>query len=149
MSDKNLSKLDFMEVLQQEYFAAEIRSKIHHKISNKKYWKKMMVRKKEKIKSISNELDIKSIFDSDEYYQEVKRAIFPDKHNRVPKFEMSNEELELYFADDSQVKVFGENGEFYLGTIKTSMLSKNILSIKKRGGSEVKLIFLTRVMRLL
>jgi len=73
MSNKNLSKLDYMEVLQQEYFAAEIRSKIHHKKNSKNYWKRVMAGKKTKIKSIADELEIPSIFDDNEYFQEVKK----------------------------------------------------------------------------
>jgi len=78
-----------------------------------------------------------------------KKSIYPDKKHRMPKFEMNEEEITLYFADNSQVKVFDENGEFYLGVIKSANLPKNILSVKKRGSNGADTIYITRVMRLL
>ena len=142
-----MTKLDYLHKLETEYFEAEIRMKIHHSPKNKRFWSKVMGYKKEKILSISNEIDVDCIFTDIDTHKNTKKLVYPDDVNRNPKMFLSDEEMILYYSLGSDVKVFTENDTF-LGKIVSFNPDKKILSVKKRGSDTIVLVLLNNARKI-
>ncbi len=108
---KDISKFELFERLQREYICATFRKLIYFKPNDKDYWKKICNYKKEKIESISNELELPSLFDNEklrlQYIKEFKNEggipIF------IYKDDNSDEHLKItdiqnYYKKGSEVK---------------------------------------------
>lgn len=129
MKNRNISIAQYLETLQKEYLVAEIRNKIYPKISDKKFWKKVMLGKKEKIEDICFRNNIKSIFDD----VEIKKRVYSEVYNEsgLPNFSYKDDaqrfgegtfpgleetDIKNYYSIDSDVKV-GTSEEYELGKI--------------------------------
>lgn len=73
--DRDISILDYFNVLQQEYLYFELKVKIYPSSKDKEYFKKIMDFKKDKVIDIAEKNLLSTIFDSDENMEE-HRAIF-------------------------------------------------------------------------
>jgi hypothetical protein len=109
---RHQSLYDFMECLQLEYITVELRSKIYPSASDKKYYRKVMGYKMEKIQDIALRNDLPTIFNS----EEKKREIYEKTYSKfgVPAFAYKDQEdkdkfieqdLLNYFAVGSEVRV--------------------------------------------
>ena len=108
-----------------------------------------MEKKKEKIVSISEELQIESIFSDEVIRKQVRDSVYPKIGEVLPNFDLTDEEIKLYYAEGSQVKVSVEKGGYFLGDIENVNFPKNILSIRNRSSNEVTDVSIVKVMRLL
>lgn len=74
--DRDISILDYFNVLQQEYLYFEVKSKIYPSSSDKDYFKRVMYFKQKKIEDIAQKNNLDSMFDSDKKLQEVRDEFF-------------------------------------------------------------------------
>ena len=134
--DRDLSKLDFLDNLQLEYFINEIRSRIYPSPNDKRYYKKVMNFKKEKIIDVAAENSLDCIFTSDDLHAEVKSLVYPE--NGFPHFKsVSEQDIDFYYLEGSDVRVkIEENNR--VGKIEKGNLKKKIIYVKLRGEKETK-----------
>ena len=110
MDSKNreLSAAEYFIQIQKEYLIAQFRSKIYFSPKNKRYWKKVMDYKAEKIKSIAMRNKLNSIFNSEEKMKDFQNRLF-DRSGR-PRFELTPEDLKNYYTAGNE---FSFRGEIY------------------------------------
>lgn len=106
--NRELSAAEYFIQIQKEYLIAQFRSKIYFSPKNKRYWKKVMKYKAEKINSIASRNKLHSIFNSDEKMEDFYNRLF-DKNGK-PRFEMTTDDLNNYYTAGND---FSYNGEIY------------------------------------
>ena len=106
--NRELSAAEYFVQIQKEYLIAQFRSKIYFSPKNKRYWKKVMEYKAEKINSIASRNKLHSIFNSDEKMEDFHNRLF-DKNGK-PRFEMTADDLKNYYTAGND---FSYNGEIY------------------------------------
>jgi len=136
MKSRHLNILDFLDRLQIEYYQADFRRSIHHSPKNKAYWKRVMDGKREKIIDISRRSDLSNIFDDSNEAADYRSRVFPSAKSIAFKFELSEEEVKLYYAPGSPVKVEVEPGKFLTGKIVEVYFDNALASVRLRGRSE-------------
>lgn len=102
---KNLSVVEYYEALQREYLIAEFRSKIYISPNDKRYYRRVMRHKREKIEDIAQRNNLDSIFTSEAKQREYRDSLF--EHGK-PLFELTFKDKECYFAVGNY---FSYNGE--------------------------------------
>ena len=107
-SNRELSAAEYFIQIQKEYLIAQFRSKIYFSPKNKRYWKKVMDFKAEKIKSIATRNRLNSILNNEEKMVEFQNRLFD--HNGKPKFEMTIDDVKNYYTAGND---FSYNGEIY------------------------------------
>lgn len=136
MKNRNISLIEYFELLQKEYIFAEIRKKIYPKKNDREYYQKVLDSKKTKILDISERNNIPSIFSyPDAKDRLVKKLIpafgFPDfisKEENRQYYEISDKKH--YYRVDSDFK-FIYDSEIKLGKLKT--FNGVICSIESEG----------------
>lgn len=103
---RNLSVAEYFLVAQKEYLIFEFKRKIYHNPSDKRYFKRVMKYKKEKIENISKRNRLNSIFNSSEKMEEVRNHLF-DKLGK-PKFDLSEKDIDNYFSPGNEFSYKGE-----------------------------------------
>ena len=136
MKSRHINILDFLEQLQLEYFQADFRRSIHHSPKNKAFWKRVMEWKKEKILDVSSKSDLENIFNNEREADEYRKRVFPYAKSIAIKFELSDEEVKLYYAVGSPVKVEVDEGKFLSGKIEQVFFENNLALIRIKGRSE-------------
>jgi len=130
--DRHISILKFFEVLQREYYIAEIRKKIYPSPKDKKYYKKVMDFKKQKIEDIALKNNLDSIFNNDEEKRNYILQIYPVIG--LPKFELTNDDIINYYNEGAEVRVNIEEKKL-TGHIVRATLEKNLVFVKLKGES--------------
>lgn len=136
MKSRHINILEYLDILQIEYYQAEFRRSIHHSPKNKAFWKKVMDGKREKIIDISKRSELDNIFGSDLEATEYRNRVFPSTKSIGFKFELSEDEIKLYYTINSPVKVEVEPGKFITGKIVEVYFDNSLASIRVRGRSE-------------
>jgi len=145
---KNLSPLEFLDVLQQEYYISEIRAKISVSIKDKEFYRKLMGYKKEKIENIAMRNQIDSIFSSEEIRNEYIKKIYPLAKGGLPQFELTEKDIKNYYIEGSDVRFLIDNKKF-VGKIETVNFEKNFAFLKVKGKKEKRVIKLHELTRIL
>lgn len=156
---RNQSVHTFFESLQLEYIVAVIRSKIYPSSFDRKYYKnRVMSGKRRKIEEISARNNLISIFESKELYDQYYNKIIPDwgfpnfiytdEKNKNRQF---NQDRINYFAEKTEVAIREEDGTISVGTVTSnrSVISKSVISIKRRGDSTIIVVPVDRARRIL
>lgn len=100
---RDLSTLEFLEVLIKEYFVAELRRKIYTKTSDRKYWKKISGFKKQKIIDISNRNRLPHVFEDVEKMNEAYDRFYP--LGELPNTLLNKKDLLAYYRVETDVTV--------------------------------------------
>jgi len=108
VKSRELSTAEYFTQVQKEYLIAWFRSKIYFNPKNKRYWRKVMSFKAEKIEQIAKRNNLNSILNSEKKMSEFQESLFDS--NGKPKFEMNQEDLRNYFTIGNE---FSYNGEIY------------------------------------
>lgn len=134
--DRDLSIMDFFDNLQEEYYINELRSRIYPSPIDKKYYKKVMGFKKEKIEDIAHKNSINCIFSSEELAEKFRKRVYPQ--GNILNFRgIIQQDIDFYYMEEADVRVkIDENNE--IGKIKDRNLEKNIIYVKLRGAQETK-----------
>lgn len=103
---RNLSVAEYFHVIQKEYLIAEFRKKIYYNPKDKNYYQRVMNHKKKKIQDIASRNNLASIFNSDRKMSEIHSEIFD--HLGKPKFNMSDTDIENYYATGNEFSFRGE-----------------------------------------
>lgn len=74
---RDVSILDFLQILQEEYICTIIRHKIYPRISDKNHYKKVAKGKEEKIRDIAKRNNLSTIFDDKDLYLEFWDRVVP------------------------------------------------------------------------
>lgn len=77
MKDRNISIVEYLEVLQNEYIFNEIRKKIYPKKQDRDYYQKVLDSKKEKILDISERNRIPCIFTTPDIKDKLMKRLIP------------------------------------------------------------------------
>jgi len=134
MKSRDISILDYFNILQHEYFCAELRSKIFTQQSDKDYWKTIMEHKRNKVNDIAVRNKLKSIFSDNTEYQkifdDVLRFGVPNFSYRdeYQKKKLEKRDMYFYFQPGSDIKFIKDNGE-YTGKIKHYDLENQIIEV--------------------
>lgn len=131
---RELSAAEYFIQIQKEYLIAQFRSKIYFNPKNKRYWKRVMQYKADKIKSIASRNNLNSIFSSPEKMTEFQNRLFDS--NGKPRFEMTEEDWNNYYTAGNE---FSYQGEIYIldeildnGMLKLYSPNKQNFEIAKR-----------------
>lgn len=166
---RNQSLFDFLECLQLEYITAELRSKIYPSSNDKKYYRKVMRYKREKIEDIAQRNDLPTIFSSkdgkaNEMYKQVYAKFgvpsfqYKDTADRE-KFEYND--LINYFIVDAEVKVLREDGDVDVAIIVDNEslevawndgdddFSKVAIAVRKRKTNTTEVVLIEQLSRIL
>jgi len=146
--DRELSKADFLDILQKEYFVNEIKYKIYNHKLDRNHYKKVMGYKQEKIENISKVLGgVSTIFNDDETHEQYRSEVYPKMG--LPNFDLSPLDYEKYYAEDTDVIVNIEDEKRKIGKLLSVNFDKNIGVVKLRGSADetpYSLKFITRVL---
>lgn len=129
---RNLSVAEYFHVIQKEYLIAEFRKKIYYNPKDKNYYQRVMNHKKKKIQDIARRNNLASIFNSDRKMSEIHSEIFD--HLGKPKFNMSDTDIENYYATGNE---FSFRGEVWILDQINSDGSLTIYSPKKQEYEKV------------
>ena len=129
---RNLSVAEYFHVIQKEYLIAEFRKKIYYNPKDKNYYQRVMNHKKKKIQDIARRNNLASIFNSDRKMSEIHSEIFD--HLGKPKFNMSDTDIENYYATGNE---FSFQGEVWILDQINSDGSLTIYSPKKQEYEKV------------
>lgn len=91
---RDISILKYFNILQVEYLLYELRTKIYPSKKDKENYFEVMDYKINKIENIANKNDLKTIFNSDEKFEEIKNMFLDE--SGVPK-QMSNRDKYFYY----------------------------------------------------
>jgi hypothetical protein len=105
MEQKNLSVVEYYNILQREYLIAEFRSKIYISPNDKRYYKRVMQYKRNKIDDIAKRNNLDSIFTNAILNQECRDSLF---EYGKPLFEMNAKDEECYFSVGNYFSYMGE-----------------------------------------
>ena len=105
MEQKSLSVVDYYNILQREYLIAEFRSKIYVAPNDKRYYRRVMRHKREKIEDIAQRNNLDSIFTNETLARECRDSLF--SHGK-PLFEMTFKDKECYFTIGNYFSYSGE-----------------------------------------
>lgn len=106
--NRKLSPAEYYMQIQREYLIAQFRSKIYFSPKDKRYWKKVMRYKADKINSIASRNKLHSIFNSDEKMEDFFKKLFCS--NGRPRFELTDEDWKNYYTVGND---FSYHGEIY------------------------------------
>ena len=122
---RNIAIIEYLERLQLEYFVSELRSKIYPRVRDKKYYRRVMDGKREKIEDISEKNGIPNIFNSKKIQKQFRSNVYLPEG--LPCFHYFNEEkrrgleepdFSNYYQIGSDVKIKTAEG-IELGKIKS------------------------------
>jgi len=150
---RDLSIYKFFEQLEKEYIVAELRRKIYAPLQDKKYYKKVMFFKKEKIIDIALRNSLPSIFDDEAtkikfYLQIYKKSGFPNfiYNSESEKGEFEQKDKLFYYMEGSDVKV-DLKGEIFIGLLKSVSFKTNTAIVNVNGTeSMIALDYITRIL---
>ena len=125
--NRELSAAEYFLQVQKEYLIAQFRSKIYFNPKDKRYWKRVMSFKAEKIEQIANRNRLHSILNSEDKMKEFNARLFDE--NGKPKFELTPEDVRNYYTAGNE---FSYNGEIYVLDSVTSDGKLQLFS-KERG----------------
>lgn len=165
---RNQSLYDFLQCLQKEYVNAELRSKIYPSIGDKKYYRKVMGYKEEKIEDISMRNQLPSIFNNQDVRNDVYFEVYTNfgcpnfvYKNETEKEKFKQSDLLNYFAVGGEIKIQKEDGRIEIGIIVDNLaleeaidngvedLSKTPLAIKRRNVEGHSVVLIKQVSRIL
>ena len=107
--NRELSAAEYFIQIQKEYLIAQFRSKIYFNPKDKRYWKRVMEYKSEKINSIALRNKLNSILNSEKKMNDFHNRLFD--RNGKPRFELTLEDLENYYTAGNE---FSYKGEIYI-----------------------------------
>lgn len=145
MGSRILSKMEFFNVLQEEYLIADIKKRIYFSPADKRYYEKVMEGKRTKIIDLSEKLKSGNIFNDKAIEKKFKDKLLPSKG--LPQFQMSGDDLRNYFAPEAIVKIWISEQEQLPGSIVSADLERNILRVKLRGEKDERVVSVHHVNR--
>lgn len=140
-NNRELSVAEYFIQIQKEYLIAQFRSKIYFSPKNKRYWKKVMGYKAEKIKMIAERNNLNSIFSSTEKMNEFHNRLF--SRNGKPMFELTEEDLKNYYTAGNE---FSYQGEIY---ILDKVLPNNKLYLFSKDKNEYRTVNMSETCRII
>jgi len=153
---RNLSILEYLNILQKEYIVCILRTKIYTKLNDKAHWKKVAEYKKEKIKTISQRNTLDNIFDDKDIYNQIYKEIVPTfglpffiyKDEREKEL-LIKQDFTNYFYKEMEIKFIDQNNESQLGIIISCSPIMNLVVVKQTNNSEIKDLNANKVRRIL
>jgi hypothetical protein len=139
MKSRDVSTLDYLEVLQEEFICAVIRSKIYPRLSDKRHYEKVTEGKREKIVDIAKRNSLITIFDDKDEYLEywlktVKSFGFP---NFTYNQEYNNSKSHFPYKG-TIVEILDESSSFkYAVSHHVDFENQQVSVIEKEGGTEI------------
>jgi len=164
---RNLPLYDFLECLQQEYVAAEVRSKTYPSNNDKRYHRKVMGYKREKIEDIAQRNQLSTIFNDQTKMKNMYNSMYT--HFGLPEFcykddsdrsKFEQNDILNYFAVGGEVKIQEESG-ISIGIISDNEqlevkwqnneddLQNTPIAVKKRNESGDVVVLISQLSRIL
>ena len=135
---RHLSLLDYLEILQKEYFICEIRSRFYHNPKDKQYYKRVSEGKKAKITKIGSDNNIPNIFTNDNLFSKIKDKVYPV--NGLPQFEMTQLDIEHYYSIGSDVRCLVDDSESAYGKVVKNLIKSQKILVKFKYSDEEKYV---------
>lgn len=133
--DKDLDLMEFLEILQYEYFQCEVKKKINPSPADKRYYQKVMVGKERKIKDIAKRNGLESIFSSEKVREKFYDMVYK-KGRAIPEVKFTAKELDYYYSIGASFKSC-QNPLLYG---KCVFVGDNVLIIETPSGEEKSLL---------
>ncbi len=144
--DRDLSPLEFYDILQREYFENLLRSKIYPKRKDKTYYKKVMKFKKEKILDISAKNGLPNVFHDQDIEATFRGLIFPSQG--LPPINLTEDDIANYYSVGSDVRI-NTGVDIELGRITGISPNFEIISVKLKNDSKIKDFTFKHITRIL
>lgn len=138
--DRDISILEYFNVLQSEYIYFELRSKIYPAAKDKNYFRKVMEFKESKIRDISGKNNLISIFDSEHKMNDFRKMFFDS--NGMPK-RLGKRDWYFYYKIDSDFSYMGEGVK-----LKKYDIDEKIAIVQLDTGDMIQ-VALTQISRIL
>ncbi len=123
---RNQSVLEYLEALIKEYFTADLRRKIYTKKSDRTYWQRVAIYKKEKVEDITKRNHLPNIFNDTDTRDKYYDIYFPS--DKVPLVVQNKKDLIHYFGIGSDV-VIKKGEQIWFGVIKETDYNKKEANI--------------------
>lgn len=147
VKSRDLSILDFLKVLTDEYFLAEMRSKTYKRKSDRNYWLKVCRFKKDKIEDIALRNRLPSIFNNQDLYVSSIDSYFPK--GEICQLIKNSKDLRSYYSIDADVTISLPSGVVETGRIEDVDLSKGHVWVCHLDNQESKQYRLHQIRRIL
>ena len=132
VKDRHLPIPIFLENLETEYLMCEFRSRIYVSPADKRYYKRVMGYKKDKILSISERNGLPTMFQDEAIYKEKRKKLF-DAHNR-PIFQLTAPDALNYYSKDAWFKDIRTSK---VGILQEADLNKGVLKISFQNSVKI------------
>lgn len=150
---RHQSTFEYFEILQLEWFVADLRAKIYPKIKDKEFWKKTREGKKITIQDIAIRNNLPSIFDDDQLEHVLRKKIYRDEsypnfiyRNHDHKLNQEYYDLLYYFNPGSEVR-FEMYGEMKVGKVKEyKPFEKNVTVVLDGREEKLPILKVTRIL---
>lgn len=130
---RDLSILDFYEILQVEWICADLRRKIYPKIKDKNYWTKVAEGKKNTILRLAEKNSLPSIFDDESMLRIFEKKVY--RENAYPDFVYKNEDNKIeqeYWDLHYYLYIYTQVRVNVAGEIKLGKITKEFIPYKDR-----------------
>ncbi len=131
--DRDLSQIDYLDILQQEYFLNMLKSKIYLKFNDRLYYKKVMSYKKEKILNLSEKNFLPNIFSDESLFKKYRANIFPKQG--LPNVRLNRKEIDQYYSTGSDVRIDTEEA-ILIGKIQS--FDGSYVRVKLKGEDSIR-----------
>lgn len=135
--DRNLSTIDYLEILQMEYIVAELRYKIYKNAKDKAFYLKVMNGKKFKIEDINKRNSLPTIFNDDVVKEKYYKQIY--LNSGFPKFMYVSEKHRLDYQTKDFDYYYTLNCDFKISLNNTVTIGK-LKSINKENNEATLLV---------
>ena len=141
---RKLSVKKYFEKLQSEFIIAKIRSQIYPKSGDREYWKKVMIKKQEKIADIAERNKIPSIFTDQSLMKKIEHDVkgtqgFPMfsykdqvEYNRLYSLDLYN-----YYHKGTEVRVNPTEITVVFGAIEKFDQIKSLVLVKIENEDQI------------
>lgn len=125
-----LSPIEFLDVLQTEYYVNYLKFRIYPKLNDRAYYKRVMGYKKEKIENITSRNELPSIFTDDAIDKQFRDKVFPKIGPPIQILE--GKELGYYYYPGTDVRINTEEGQF-IGKVEEFDLDNSLVTVVLKG----------------
>ena len=152
---RNLSVLEYYEVLQKEYIVAELRRKIYPNRKDKDYYENVMDGKRKKIEDIAHRNNLPSIFSDVDikkrYYSLVYGDSFPNFTYRsdVERSNLYENDLQNYYMPGEDFTVRTDGGKNKIATLISVDLEKSMAKVKMRYEHDIQIVHVNNIKRII
>lgn len=141
--DRDIPVATYLDKLQNEFLICDFRRKVYPSPVDKRYYKKVMSYKKDKIEDISGKNKLPNIFNDSELLKKLRKEIYNEENQ--PVFTLNENDIVNYYGEGNSFRIISKNK---IGVLKNVSIKDNVGEIHI-SDSEVENIMLQNISRIL